>query len=205
MMPIGSSNLQVDRLMAQLRASPAKATVLAGLSIILAGVCFRAMTNTSPTAVRAASIEGSSQGHDSIVDATANKNSETDSLQRWSRQPVRVMDRNVFLVPLDSYPRDGSKISGDSRQGTGFWDHIAKSMSSRADQQEQRQILIDNVKIAAGTLKLQSTMFGDESTAIINGELVHEGSKIGTFRVVKIEMGRVIVEREGIHLGLQMN
>jgi hypothetical protein len=78
-------------------------------------------------------------------------------------------------------------------------------MSSRADQQEQRQILIDNIRIAAEALKLDSTIMGATPGAMVNGEMVREGSTVAGFRVLKIEARQLIVEREGVKLAIMMN
>ena len=77
-------------------------------------------------------------------------------------------------------------------------------MSSRADQQEQRQILIDNVRIAAASLKLQTTIMGAHRGAMVNGTMVREGDSVSGFRVLSIEARQVIVEREGVKLALLM-
>ena len=53
-------------------------------------------------------------------------------------------------------------------------------------------------------MKLQSTMMGPQPKALVNGELVGEGDVVAAFRVLKIEARRIIVEREGIRLEIQM-
>jgi hypothetical protein len=125
------------------------------------------------------------------------------SLAQWARHPVGPMTRNLFAVPLDYYPRDVGR-GGELSAGGGFWDRLAKSVSAHADEQEQRQILIDNVRIMAGGLKLQSTVMGPQPSAMVNGEMVREGSVVAGFRVLKIEARRMIVEREGIKLAILM-
>ena len=87
----------------------------------------------------------------------------------------------------------------------GYWNLVGKSMSSRADQQEQRQVLIDNVRLAAESLKLESTILGAAPAAMVNGQLVREGSVVDGFRVLKIEPRQLIVEREGVKLAVMMD
>jgi len=53
-------------------------------------------------------------------------------------------------------------------------------------------------------LKLQSTVMGPQPSAMVNGEMVREGSVVAGFRVLKIEARRMIVEREGIKLAILM-
>jgi hypothetical protein len=128
------------------------------------------------------------------------------SLQQWARQQDRrPLGRNPFAVPLDFYPTDASSGADETSTANGYWDLLRKSMSSRADQQEQRQILIDNVRIAAESLKLDSTIMSARPGAMVNGEVVHEGSIVAGFRVLKIESRELIMEREGIKLAVMMN
>jgi hypothetical protein len=78
-------------------------------------------------------------------------------------------------------------------------------MSARADQQQQRQILVDNIRIAAESLKLDSTITGATPGAMVNGEMVHEGSLVAGFRVLKIQTRQLIIEREGVKVAVTMN
>jgi hypothetical protein len=125
-------------------------------------------------------------------------------LRQWAEQPVKPLVRNPFAIPLDNYPHDGAAESAEA-SGDGYWNLVRKSMSARADQQEQRQILTDNVRIAAGRLKLESTILGMTPVAMLNGRVVREGSTLEGFEVLKIEAREVIVEREGVKLALLMN
>jgi hypothetical protein len=45
---------------------------------------------------------------------------------------------------------------------------------------------------------------GPQPKAMVNGELVGEDSVVANFRIVQIEARRIIVEREGIRLEIQM-
>jgi len=47
-------------------------------------------------------------------------------------------------------------------------------------------------------------MMGPQPKALVNGEFVGEGSVVASFRVLKIEARRMIVEREGIRLEIVM-
>ena len=78
-------------------------------------------------------------------------------------------------------------------------------MAQQADQKDKRENLIANYRAEAAKLRLQSTMMGSQPRAMVNGELVREGSVVASFRVEKIEARRIIVEREGIRLEIQMN
>lgn len=195
--------------LATLRKSPKKAGTLSVLFVLLVGLWVRLLSggHTTASARGSAIVNPASTAIVETEFAAGPLHAEAniDSLQQWARQPVVPLERNPFIIPLDRYLRDGSESGSVESTGNGFWDRLEKSMSSRADQQEQRQILIDNVRIAAGSLTLQSTLMGAHPIAMINGEEARQGSLVEGFRVVKIEARKVIVEREGVTLAILMN
>jgi hypothetical protein len=208
-MAIGeSASSWFENFVATLRKSPKKAGTLSVLFVLLVGLWFRLLSGGHTTS----SARGSAIVNPGVTTwaapagpAPGRVETNVDSLQQWARQPVIPLNRNIFIIPLDQYLRDGSESASVESTGNGFWDLLGKSMSSRADQQEQRQILIDNVRIAAGSLTLQSTLMGAQPLAMINGAEAREGSLVEGFRVVKIEARKVIVEREGVTLAIVMN
>jgi hypothetical protein len=100
-------------------------------------------------------------------------------------------------------PKTGS-AGVRERADDGFWARLEKSLAVQADQKDKRENQKANYIKAAAELKLQSTMMVAQPKALLNGELVGEGDVVADFRVVKIEARRVIVEREGIRLEIQM-
>jgi hypothetical protein len=56
----------------------------------------------------------------------------------------------------------------------------------------------------AEQLRPTSTIPGANPKAMINGMLVGEGDVVASFRVIKIEARRILVEREGIRLEIPM-
>jgi hypothetical protein len=196
-----------EKWVATVKAAPGKSSFAGFLAVVLILLWMRFLFwGHHPASASGAMTRGSTGATVARPDdaESARAIDEAASLQRWARQPVKPLARNPFDIPLDDYPRDGSKISDNGSSATGYWDLVRKSMSSRADQQEQRQILIDNVRIAAGSLQLQSTVLGAHPGAMVNGQMVCEGDKIAGFRVVKIEARQIIVEREGIELAVLM-
>ena len=127
-------------------------------------------------------------------------------LAEWVKSPIAPIGRNLFAVKLDYYPQDGSRSDSTLRAptGDGFWDKLAKSMASKADQRKERQILIENLQLQAMQLRLQSTVMGATPRALLNGDMVREGDVVASFRVLKIEPRRIVVEREGIKLEIPM-
>jgi hypothetical protein len=196
-----------ERLIAAFRASPGKSSTVGGLAVILVVLWCRFLFFGHPPAAASGATARISTGSEDYLPSfptAAHAAGETDSLQQWARQPVRPLTRNPFAIPLDLYPRDGAAADNASAQ-TGYWDLVGKSMSSRADQQEQRQILIDNVRIAAASLKLESTIMGAHPGAMVNGNMVRVGDTVDGFRVLSIEARQIIVEREGVKLALLMD
>lgn len=196
-----------DKLTTTFRASPGKISTAGGLAVILMVLWARFLFWGHHPAAASGAVTQTSVGSLPAIRrtlASARTGDDAASLQAWARRPVQPMARNPFAIPLDFYPRDGTKVSDDSASPGGYWDLVRKSMSSRADQQEQRQILIDNVRIAADALKLQSTVTGAHPGAMMNGQMVREGDSVAGFRVVKIEARQVIVEREGVQLAVLM-
>jgi hypothetical protein len=56
----------------------------------------------------------------------------------------------------------------------------------------------------ADQLRPTSTIGGPNPKAMINGALVGEGDVVASFRIIKIEARRILVEREGIRLEIPM-
>ncbi|MEO6434772.1 MAG: hypothetical protein ABIP55_03285 [Tepidisphaeraceae bacterium] len=125
------------------------------------------------------------------------------AVREWMNAPTAPLGRNLFAIELDRFPHDGSKVS-IAASNPGFWDDLAKSMTFRADVRKERQILVENLQRQASQLRLQSTMMGAKPKAVIDGEMVEVGEVVASFRVLKIEARRIIVEREGIKLEILM-
>ncbi len=206
-MPVTVKTYWFDKLAAALGTSPGKLSTAGGLGVILivlwARFLFLGHHPASASGAMTQTWAGSSPAIRGVSDS-ARSGDDAASLLRWARRPVQPLMRNPFAVPLDFYPRDGAKAADDASSPSGYWDLVRKSMSSRADQQEQRQILIDNVRIAAAALNLQSTVTGAHPGAMVNGQMVREGDEIAGFRLVKIEARQIIVEREGVRLAVLM-
>jgi hypothetical protein len=169
------------------------------------------LTGTSGSAggqVKALNGHNSSGASDkSATDSsTALPDPARPELLEWSRGPIPPVGRNLFAIKLDYYPQDQTKVDQTLRipGGDGFWDKVAKSMASKADQHKERQILIENLQLQAMQIKLQSTVMGATPRALVNGSVVREGDVIASFRVFRIEARRIIVEREGIKLEIPM-
>jgi hypothetical protein len=193
-----------EKMIHNLRRSPQKVAMLGGLAVVLIVMWSRMIVGahgpggaagaTAPMPIMTAPNDLPALG----------RADHTTMLLQWARLPIVPMRRNLFAIPFDYYADEQSHpvTAGND----GFWGLLAKSLSLQADQQTQRQAQIDGIQNSARSLQLQSIMFGAAPTAMINGEMVREGSIIeGTgFRILKIEQQRIIVENEGIKLAISM-
>ena len=128
----------------------------------------------------------------------------SNALQKWIEAPVPPISHNLFSVRIEYFPFDGSGTTQSDSTDAGFWFMLEKSMAVQTDQINKRENLIANLTAQAAALRLQSTTTGPQPRAMVNGELVGEGSVVADFHVLKIEARRIIVEREGIRLEIQM-
>ena len=192
------------------KADPRKAGVLGALAVVMVFMWVRLLggkTGPAPAAAGVSSARLDSALSPSLSKLVAPKAAGAQQqLEEWLKRPISPLSRNVFTVNYDFFPQDGSKLSTlRVPQGDGFWDQLAKSMTARADQKREREVLVENLRLQAAQLKVQSTVMGARPRALMNGELVSEGDVVASFRVTKIEARRVVVEREGIKLEIRLN
>jgi hypothetical protein len=203
-----ASSLQ-QRLVTAVRADPKKAGVLTLLVVILLTMWVRMWAQPNPGPRRA--VAATSPAPTALrADGEADGGEVVRALAEWKAQPLPLaMGRNLFAADLDHFPRHGphnpQTDAASALENQAFWDRVAKSMSDQADQRKERQVLVENLRLQAAKLRLQTTVMGAKPRAVINGELVGEGDVVASFRVWKIEARRVIVEREGIRLDIAMN
>ena len=120
------------------------------------------------------------------------------SLVKWTLEPITGTKRNLFAIKMDYFPVDGSRPIFTGDDGDGFWEQLAKSLAAKADQEKAKGILLENLRLRASRLDLQSTVITDgKPKAMVNGTLVQEGDTIEGFRIVRIEAKRIVVEAEG--------
>lgn len=188
-----------ERIVRQVRGEPRRAVALGVLVVVMGFMWGRALLTGKPTPSRAS-------GNVAKAAATTEQTTSPQltravrELQDWKRAPVGLIHRNLFSVRLEYFPQDGSKPAS-SEESDGFWDQLGKSMAAKADQEEAKRILAENLRAQAARLDLQSTMMSQGSPkAMVNGTLVGEGEMVDGFRVLKIESKRIVVEREGVKL-----
>lgn len=207
-----TGNNLVGQITQTLKADPKKTGLLTLLVAVLAAVVGKAvLTNgkslpASARATQTLSAKSQSQSQSSAPRSplSAKQSAALSELQKWSSGAVPPVSRNLFAVRMEYFPVDGSRTTQSGPNEDGFWAKLEKSMALQADQKDKRENLIANFTAQAKKLNLQSIMMGPQPRAMVNGEIVGEGSVVAEFRVLKIEARRIIVEREGITLQIQM-
>ena len=62
------------------------------------------------------------------------------------------------------------------------------------------------MKAAANSLKLSTVMVsGSNSLAVINGQALKVGEKVNDFTVLRIEPGRVVINKDGVPVVLVLD
>jgi hypothetical protein len=193
-----------------LKADPKKTGFLSVLLVVLLVMVGRLVLSGGAAPQPAGAAAAMTQRPNSNVSISVSQTTSAQNrtiraaMQKWAEAPVPQVSRNLFAVRIEYFPVDGSRTSSLPQAGDGFWQRLEKSMAVQADQRDKRENMIANFKDEAAKLRLESTMMGPEPKAMVNGELVGEGNVVANFRVVSIETRRIIVEREGIRLEIQM-
>ena len=196
------------KLTGAIKADPKKTGILATLSAVLLVLLGRALLSGEATpapAAAALSAEGPSAVATEGTKPKAPNEAPGQAMAAWFGAPATPLARNLFAVKFDYFPTDGRSGKGPGGGSDGIYDQMAKSAAQAADQQKEKQVLLENLQREAGRLRLQSIMMGPVPKAMIDGGLVGEGDVVASFRVLKVEPRRVIVEREGIKLEILMN
>jgi hypothetical protein len=188
---------------------------------VVAGViAARDVLSSSPASARAASASrpvgpvGGLSDKAAVGVASPGKRSP---LRTWLDEPVAPVERNIF-----TFARPGAAGGADSASTE------AKSRAEVADSNQRREARapvsvppavaegsvaasgtppVIRPKVQARQFRLQSTLMGGpQPAALIDGQMVREGDVVArgsgasrtSYRVLKIEARRVILEREGI-------
>jgi hypothetical protein len=192
------------------QADPKKATVLAVLVLVMGVMWVRLLGGSSAGPANAAASMSGARGGGGGAMASAparragSRVNAALAMAEWASKPLSPLSRNLFTINYDFFPQDGSKAPAlRVPQGDGFWDQLAKSMTARADQRKEHEVLVENLRLQAAQLKVQSTVMGPTPRALVNGELLGVGDVVASFRVERIEARRIVVEREGIKLEIR--
>ena len=199
------------KLARRVKAEPMKAVVLGVLIIVMVALWGRMMSKDGEGAVPAsASASASIDAPPPVaIPQTASQiqtaKNGTDSFREWLSGRLPTVSRNLFAIQWDYFPQVATRTNGANSEN--FWDQLAKSINSRADEETRRKaIMVGNLcQEATQHVRLESTMVSPENPkAMINGKLVKVGDVVEGFRLVRIEARRIFVEREGITLSVPL-
>jgi hypothetical protein len=123
-----------------------------------------------------------------------------EQMRDWAAAPISSTRRNLFYINQDSVPRDGTAPVTTAAPEDVFWDRFAKSMTSRAEEQDKRLHWVEGLKAQAAQLRLQSILMGPTPKALVDGQLLGEGDVVANFRVLRIQPRGITIEREGVRL-----
>jgi hypothetical protein len=213
----------VSKLPESMREDPKKAAALAGLGIVFAAVMIKqfafgssASTAAATQGVPAAAVPLVSLASPSGISSASESRQRSDSpVAVWIAEPIKTLERNLFEFKGEFYPRSAESVATSVRviEDELFWDQLAKSLSARADSKKQRQIRVDNLQQAAGKLKVQSTIMGPNPRAMVDGRMTRLGGLVEadagggstvTFKVIKVEARRLVIERDGLKFEVPM-
>lgn len=189
----------LGRLHQAIRRDPKKATIMAVLAVVLLGLWGRLLFG-GPRRAAASLVRVLSSDNHALAAQGPHYRTADEAMMDWLNEKEQPIERDLFAVNLDYYPREGRRLG----ENAGFSGDEEKSAIARTDHKRERQILIENLQAQAANLKLQSTVMSVPPRAIINGELVEEGNAVASFRVLKIEPRRIIVEQQGVRLEIGM-
>jgi hypothetical protein len=220
----GDSDNIFDKLAATVRAQPKKASVVGLLAMTLLIMWARMLLtpNGGPASAGGAIAklaQQSGNGHgagdasDPAMAVLATRTSTRPDaaaadrrLRDWLVEPIGPISRNLFVVKLDYFPPDPSRAPQAVKSAIDgeFWGRLEKSLMLQADQRGKRENLVASYTAEAGRMRLDSIIMGPVPKAMIDGKLLNEGDIAAGFRVLKIEPRRIMLEREGIRLEIQM-
>jgi hypothetical protein len=117
----------------------------------------------------------------------------------WLAKPKQPVSRNLFTMHLENYAR-----AGDHMAATSADTDLTDNPDDQTDEKCEGQILLENLRSQASTLKLQTTLMGSSPIAMINGDLLKVGDRVGGFVVTRIEANRVEIQQDGVVLEIVM-
>ncbi len=176
---------------AHLRADPRKTGVLAVLFVVLAMVVGRLWLGSGGAAE--AEAQAGSQAAAGTANATPPGSGVPNAARIRARAKVSVpaapatQRADPFAVDADVFPR--TRSDPDEEPGPE-----APPTGGRADE----------IRAAAASLHLQSTLSGASPLACISGRVVQPGDRIDGFVVESIAPGNVVLRRDGVRVMLQL-
>jgi hypothetical protein len=190
-----------DRLLAEFRRDPKKASIMGVLALVLLIIGVREVARRvgSPSTGSAATVRASGGGATGLrrpanaVQAAAlpkGRDRQTDSSAANHKSPV---DRDIFTPNVAYFPVEEKAKPSTVVSSAQVIDPTAKAEAAKLQVQAQ-----------AKALSLQSTVVGAVPTAIVNGRVMRVGDWISDFQVVQINSRSCQLEKSGIRVVLEM-
>jgi hypothetical protein len=212
-----------DKLVALYRHQPGKVITLGGLLgvmlIVLAITVIRGAGRTATAQGGSALLPTSGSGQPvatAPLAATPTVAGARDVSAEWSRQFALVerLPTDPFRVEMTWFPLNPDRrqttvramLPGD-RRADPLTEHIRKWASEVTHRREVRASQVAAVQTEAAGLKLSTVMVSTpaNSLAVINGEPLKVGQRISGFTVVRIEPKRVVVNKAGVPVVLELD
>lgn len=188
-----------DRLLAEVRRDPKKASILGVLAVVLLIIGVREVATRvgSPKTGSAATVQTSGQPDGQSLRKTVTTPGKTasqlDGLDALVADMPRLpVDRDIF-TPKEMYFPIEAKVKPGKVVTAIIVDPNARKEAERREIQAQAQ-----------SLSLQSTVVGSVPMAIINGRMLHVGDWINKFQVAEITSRYCQLEKSGIRVVLEM-
>jgi hypothetical protein len=190
-----------DRLLAEVRRDPKKASILGVLALVflIIGVREVARRTGSPSSGSAATARAHGAGGATSLRRTAsavqapgmpNARDRADSSPTIAKATV---DRDIFTPNVAYYPVEEKAKPNTVVSAAQMVDPTAKAEAEKLRVQAQ-----------AKALSLQSTVVGVVPTAIINGRVLRVGDWVSDFQIVQINSRSCQLEKSGIRVMLEM-
>ncbi len=191
-----------DRVLAEMRRDPKKASILGVLTLVLLIIGGREVaklvglpkTGLAATAQITDQLGGTSLRKPVTTPGTAGSLpdglGEQDALAE--DMPALPVDRDIFTPKEAYFPIE--KADKPTRP----------VVATVVDPNARKEAVRREVQAHAQSLSLQSTVVGSVSTAIVNGRVLHVDDWINDFQVVKITSRYCQLEKSGIRVMLEM-
>jgi hypothetical protein len=191
-----------DRLLAEVRRDPKKASILGVLALVflIVGVREVACRIGSPSSGSAATARASDGAGTTSLRRTASA-VQAPGLPKGlgpradSSAPVQkaTVDRDIFTPNVAYFP-----VEDKSKPAT------VVSAAQAVDPTAEAEAAKLQVQAQAKALSLQSTVVGAVPTAIINGRVLRVGDWVSDFQIVRINSRSCQLEKSGIRVMLEM-
>jgi hypothetical protein len=114
--------------------------------------------------------------------------------------PSDAPRRNLFLTRLDTFPRDVGTAQQPIRPDVPGVETKSPIVPTDHIHDAPQSSLQDQVN----QMHLQSTMMHPVPRALVDGQIVGEGDFIGAVRVVRIELSRIVIEKQGVQFEITL-